>query len=102
MHPIASLERHVPTDLWHKPIDRIEAPELLDAVAKATLKYPETGRRVRQRLELVFADAEFHKLCTGNPGRAIREKVREQCGGRRTRHRQAHLAADRSRPGGWH
>jgi len=81
---IGSLERHVPAELWHKPIDRIEAPELLDAVAKVTVKYPETGRRVRQRLELVFADAEFHKLCTGNPGRAIREKVREQCGGRRT------------------
>jgi len=82
---IASLERHVPSELWHKPIDRIEAPELLDAVAKVTVKYPETGRRVRQRLELVFADAEFRKLCAGNPGRAIREKVREQCGGRTTR-----------------
>jgi hypothetical protein len=81
---IGSLERHVPKGLWHKPIDRIEAPELLDAVARVTMKYPETGRRVRQRLELIFADAEFHKLCTGNPGRAIREKVREQCGGRRT------------------
>jgi len=81
---IGSLERHVPTELWHKPIDRIDAPELLDAVATITLKYPETGRRVRQRLELVFADAEFRKLCAGNPGRAIREKVREQCGGRKT------------------
>jgi integrase len=81
---IGSLERHVPKGLWHKPIDRIEAPELLDAVARVTMKYPETGRRVRQRLELIFADAEFHKLCIGNPGRAIREKVREQCGGRRT------------------
>ena len=36
-------------------------------------------------MELVFADAEFHKLCTGNPGRVIREKVREQCGGRKTK-----------------
>jgi integrase len=81
---ISSLERHVPKELWHKPIDQIEAPELLDAVAKVTLKYPETGRRVRQRLELVFADAEFHKLCIGNPVRTIREKVRERCGGRKT------------------
>src|SRR2546425_13174232 len=71
-------------EIWHKPIDRIEAPELLDAVVKVTSQYPETGRRVRQRLELVFADAEFRKLCDGNPGRAIREKVREDCGGRRT------------------
>lgn len=81
---ISSLERHIPEGLWHKPIDQIEAPELLNAVAKITLKYPETGRRVRQRLELVFADAEFHKLLIGNPGRAIREKVRETCGGRKT------------------
>jgi len=34
---IASLERHVPKELWHKPIDRIEAPELLDAVARVSL-----------------------------------------------------------------
>src|SRR5438552_2261730 len=81
---ISSLERHVPREIWHKPIDRIEAPELLDAVVKVTSQYPETGRRVRQRLELVFADAEFRKLCNGNPGRAIREKVREECGGRKT------------------
>jgi hypothetical protein len=52
---------------------------------KVTSQYPETGRRVRQRLELVFADAEFRKLCNGNPGRAIREKVREECGGRKIR-----------------
>jgi hypothetical protein len=31
---ISSLERHVPREIWHKPIDRIEAPELLDAVVK--------------------------------------------------------------------
>jgi hypothetical protein len=24
--------------------------------------------------ELVFADAEFHKLCTGNPGSTIRDR----------------------------
>jgi hypothetical protein len=88
---IASPERHFPSSLWHKPIDRIDAPELLAAVAGVVAKYPEIGRRVRQRLEVNFDHAEFHKLCTGNPGRDIRCNLTE---GRRGRDHKKYRALD--------
>ncbi|GAB3768323.1 site-specific integrase [Ramlibacter monticola] len=80
---IASLEHHVPPALWHKPIAHIEAPELLQAMLGVrsledkNQRIPETLQRVRQRLEAVFEDAQFHKRCTTNPALAIRRKMRE-------------------------
>lgn len=53
---IASLENHVPADVWHKPIAEIDAPELLAALAGVRAlqgegeRVPETLRRIRQRL----------------------------------------------------
>jgi integrase len=79
---IGSLERHMPHALWHKPIDAITAPVLLEALADLIAKSPETARRVRQRLEVIFDHAEFHRLCSGNPGRAIRRKLTEGKRGR--------------------
>jgi integrase len=85
---ISSLENHVPAALWHAPIGEISAPALLGALEKVTpherarnmrdTKVPETLRRIRQRLESVFEDAQFHERCTGNPAAAIRRKLREQ------------------------
>ena len=81
---IASLELHVPPAQWHKPIDEIEAPELLAALSSVravedkAAKIPETLRRVRQRLDAVFEDAIFHKRCTSNPAAAVKRKLREQ------------------------
>jgi integrase len=74
---IASLERHVPKKLWSAPIDEITAPELLAALADVVAKHPETGRRVRQWLEAVFDDAQFHGLCGSNPALSIRCKLAE-------------------------
>jgi integrase len=74
---IASLERHVPKRLWSAPIDEVTAPELLAALADVVARYPETGRRVRQRLEAVFDDAQFHGLCGSNPATSIRRKLSE-------------------------
>ncbi len=79
---ISSLENHVPTTLWHKPIATVTAPELLDFLAELQSKVPETASRVRQRLESVFDDAEFRGACTGNPARAIRRKLKEGKRGR--------------------
>ena len=79
---IASLERNVLDAIWHKPIDKVEAPELLDCVADLQARIPETASRVRQRLEAVFDHAEFLRLCTGNPARAIRRKLTEARGRR--------------------
>jgi len=81
---LSSLERHVPAAIWNKPIDAITPQELLPAVKDVIDKVPETGRRVLQRLGKIFADAEFHGQCSGNAGRAIRDKIAEQCGGRKT------------------
>ena len=80
---IASLEHHVPDSIWHKPIDQIDAPELLAglsavrALADSKKRVPETLSRVRQRLDAVFEDAIFHGFCTTNPAAAVRRKMRE-------------------------
>lgn len=84
MQWISSLENHLgSTDLWHKPIADIQAPELLDVVAGLQTRIPETASRIRQRLETIFDDAEFRKICHGNPARAIRRKLRETKKGRK-------------------
>lgn len=82
---IASLENHVPDALWHAPIDSITAPVLLDFIADLQARVPETASRIRQRLETIFDDAEFRGLCSGNPARAIRRKLRETKRGRERR-----------------
>lgn len=84
---IASLENHVPAELWHAPIDSVEAPALLSALlgikpherarAHKGDKLPETTQRIRQRLDAVFEDAIFHGRATVNPAAAIRRKMRE-------------------------
>lgn len=80
---IASLEHHVPDELWHAPIASITPPALLAALsdvralADAEIRVPETLSRVRQRLDAVFEDAIFHERCTSNPAAAIRRKMRE-------------------------
>jgi integrase len=80
---IASLEHHVPADIWHSPISSIDAPGLLTgllgvrSLADSEKRVPETLQRVRQRLDAVFEDAAFNGLCSGNPARAIVRKMRE-------------------------
>lgn len=86
---IASLENHVPGNLWHKSIAEISAPELLDFVLTLYGKMPETAMRIRQRLETVFEDCIFRGHCSANPAAGIRRKLRE---GRNRRERGAHAA----------
>lgn len=80
---IASLEHHVPKDLWDKPIADIEAPELLTGLCKVRsledkkTAIPETLQRIRQRLDAVFEDACFHKRCVSNPAAALHRKLQE-------------------------
>ena len=74
---ITSLETHVPESMWHKAIDEVTGPELLDFIIDLQAKVPETASRVRQRLEAIFDDAEFRGLSAGNPARAIRRKLSE-------------------------
>ncbi len=80
---IASLEHHIPEDVWHAPIDAVTPPALLAALsgvralADDAVRIPETLMRVRQRLDAVFEDAIFHGLCASNPAAAIRRKMGE-------------------------
>jgi integrase len=84
---ISSLENHVPTSVWHKPIADVTAPELLQALASikphernrhAGVNVAETAKRIRQRLEAVFEDAQFHGRCDTNPAAAIKRKLSEE------------------------
>jgi integrase len=86
---IASLENHVPASIWHKAIDAIEPPELLQALREIRPherarnltqgdQVHETVSRIRQRLDAVFEDAMFHKRCTSNPAAAVKRKMREE------------------------
>lgn len=85
---IASLEHHVPSEVWHAPIDSITPPALLAALngvralVDAEVRVPETLQRVRQRLDSVYEDAIFHGLCTTNPAAAIKRKMTESQGKR--------------------
>lgn len=74
---ITSLETHVPASMWHRAIDEVTGPELLDFIIELQAKIHETANRVRQRLEAIFDDAEFRGISTGNPARAIRRKLKE-------------------------
>lgn len=85
---IASLENHMPRELWLAPIDGIEPPALLAALQAVTpherarnvtddVDLQETVTRLRQRLDAVFEDAMFHKRCASNPAAAIKRKMRE-------------------------
>lgn len=80
---IASLENHVPAALWRASVDTITAPALLEALqgaeaherARNHRDLGETLRRVRQRLDAVFEDAQFYGRCQANPAAAIKRKL---------------------------
>jgi integrase len=87
---IQSLETHVPAAIWHKPIAQIKAGELLDPLLELQKRLPETGRRVRQRLESVFAVAVVKEKCASNPAADIRKLL----GGKRSKTHYAALPWD--------
>jgi integrase len=82
---ISSLENHVPAELWQAPVATITAPQLLTALSKIGhherarnvkgAKPLETISRIRQRLDAVFEDCQFHGHCTANPAAAVRRKM---------------------------
>jgi len=73
---IASIENHLPSwrvgALWNRPIDEVEPAELLDFIKDLQRKVPHTARKVRQRLDTVFEDAQLRKWCVTRPTQAIR------------------------------
>lgn len=78
---LASIEGSLPQTMLQKPVAEIGVDELLDVMLDLRARVPETGRRVRQRLEQVFADAALRGLCDRNPAALIAPRLRK-VGGR--------------------
>ena len=77
---IASLERHMPSELWCKPIAEVSAVELYEALSAVKRELPETADRMRRRLAAVFDDAVFFGCCASNPADTIRRKLASAAG----------------------
>jgi len=56
---IASLERHMPSELWYKPIAEVGAVELYEALAAVKRELPETADRMRRRLAAVSGNSRL-------------------------------------------
>jgi len=59
-------------NLWNRPLDEVEASEALDFIKDLQRRVPHTARKVRQRIDAVFEDAQLRKWCTSRPTQAIR------------------------------
>jgi integrase len=81
---INSLEQHVPPELWHRPIADIGASELVDAMAALERRVPETGRRIRQRINAVLDNAVVRGWLDRNPMAGVTREVRRMVGKRKT------------------
>jgi integrase len=75
---LRSLENHVFPKLGARPVAEIRAVELLDLLQPLRAANPETGQRIRQRLDAIFADAIVRELCEGNPAAAIVKALRQK------------------------
>lgn len=88
---LRSLEIHVFPKLGARPIADIKPADLLDLLLTLRADKPETAARVRERLDVIFADAILRELCEQNPAAAIRKALREKRGERKRR-RKHHAA----------
>jgi integrase len=73
---LRSLENHIFPTLGARPIAEVEPAELLDLLLPLRASNPETGQRLRQRLDAIFADALLRKQCRQNPAAAILKALR--------------------------
>jgi len=78
---LSSIENHVPKKLLDQPIAELctldGTRDLLDALLELRTRVPETGRRITQRLGLVFANAKVRGLVPGNPISDIKSELKE-------------------------
>lgn len=71
-----TLENHVFPKLGTKPVTELAKGEILEVVQAVVNKTPETGRRVIQRLSVVFDDLVFKEVMTVNPVAAVQKQVK--------------------------
>jgi integrase len=86
---INSIEQHVPANILDKPIQDVTAKELHDALLSLRTKVRETGRRIGQRLGLIFAHAKLAGVIPVNPLADIKPLLRET---KRDKKVQSHAA----------
>jgi integrase len=86
---INSIEQHLPANLLDRPIEDIQAKELLDTLLALRTRVRETGRRIAQRLGLVFAHAKLTGIIPVNPLADIKPLLRET---KRDKKVQSHAA----------
>lgn len=77
---LSSLEGHIFPTLGDKPIASITAADLLEVMEPLQDRVPETAKRIRERLAMVFSDAVLRGLCDNNPADLIRRKMRRKKG----------------------
>lgn len=91
---IASLENHIPADMWRAPIVTITAPAIVRALLAMKPhdrarqfgradRMGETRSRIAQRLVAAWDDAIFHGRATVNPASTARRKLTEEAPKRR-------------------
>ncbi len=86
---INSIEQHVPANILDQPIADVTAKELMDALLSLRTRVRETGRRIGQRLGLIFAHAKLTGIIQVNPLADIKPLLREQ---KRDKKVQSHAA----------
>ena len=76
---LSPLKAFVFPSIGRRPVDQIERPDIIKALAPIWLTKPETARRVRQRLHLVFkwSRASGHRDA-GNPVNDVEEGLPRQ------------------------
>ena len=73
---LRQIELHIFPTLGGRQLASIRPAELLDVLRPLKARLPETGGRIRERLDAVFADAQVQELCVGNPAAAILRALR--------------------------
>jgi integrase len=68
---ISSLETHVFPTLGDGPIATITAAQLLELLRPLNSTHHETAKRIRQRLEAVWAETTLEGITQGNPAGAL-------------------------------
>ena len=61
------IEAHALPAFGETPVDQITAPQVILLLGALYAKRPSTGRKLRQRLNAIFAWAVAHEFCTTNP-----------------------------------
>lgn len=64
---LSSVLRNVPADILSKPVAHVVAADVLDFLPAVMRRVPETGARVRQRLEKIFNHAVLIGQAQHNP-----------------------------------